>query len=485
MKLFFWRRSLCELAGWLALGLAAVLLRADEPVVSPIAAGNERLTVTFEGIECEFSPGQEELARLLAVRFAAHNARTTAAAAQPSPAAPTTPLSAAEMQMNRAAYLGRIAAQLGLQKPTGLQEECYDEFVRNYALTMEASETARSMFRRLCVVKRVAIWPSDELFRRLKGGEAVRGLRYDPETESFRGTFGFSTKFVDEKLKALAQSRNDLKAAYRMSIETENGARVYRGEVTLNPTKGARTQATPSPAPAPAAAPTSDPSMVFPVIVHAKLGDESPTTLAKKLWEDSDPSIRAMLDHLARIADQMPRTDPHLAAMILHETTEIGVVDHYMRGPDRRWFCDGVANYVAWRVVRDLHGPAAANAVYNLPEQLAMHAAVREQVDLRQWPAAETQTDDEPRTPLNGARYAFATRAVFLMNDRAGEDILPRLFGEIRKTAAKKTSIKTVEKAWKKLTKTPLDDVLAAAVAPLPPSATPPPAVGAPTAAKP
>lgn len=472
MKVFFWRRSLRELVGWLALGLAAALLRADESVPVPVAAAHERLTATFEGIECEFSPGQEELARLLAVRFAAHNARTAAAAAQPSLAAPITPLSPAEMQMNRAVYLGRIAAQLALQKPTPLQEECYDEFVRNYALTMEAFDTMRAIFVRLCVINRVAIWPRDELVRRLKDGDAIVGFRYDRETDELRDTFGLSSTVVNEKLNALAQSRNDLKAAYRMSIGTENGARVYRGEVTLNPVK--RTVAQPTSKPASRATSISDPPPAFPVVVPARLADEPPTALATKLWEDGDPSIRAMLEHLAQLPDQMPRSDPQLVAMVLHETTEVGVVDRYMRGPDRRWFCDGVANYVTWRVVRDLHGPDRANAVYNLPEQLAMHAALREQADLRKWPAAEKQSDNEERTPLNRARYAFATHAVFLLNDRAGEDILPRLFREIGKTNAKKVSFKTVEKAWRKMTKTSFDDVLAAAVAPPPAAAATP-----------
>ncbi len=462
-------RGVVSLLGLALACLGPAYLGAAEPAVAPASVLPGRLTATFEGIECEYSPGQEELARLLAVRFAAHNARTAAAAAQASPAAPTTPLSPAEMQMNRAAYLGHIAAQLGLQKPTALQEECYDEFVRNYALTMDAFDAMRSLFRQLCAIKRVALWPRDELVRRLKDGENIAGFRYDRETDDLRGSFGLSTSFVDEKLKALAQSRNELKAAYRMSIETENGARVYRGEVTLNPVK--RTVVPPTSTPASPATSISDPPPAFPVVVPATLANESPATLATKLWEESEPSIRAMLEQLAQIPDQMPRSDPQLVAMVLHETTEIGVVDHYMRGPDRRWFCDGVANYVTWRVVRDLHGPDSANAVYNLAEQLAMHAALREQADLRKWPAAEKQSDDEERTPLNRARYAFATHAVFLLNERVGEDILPRLFWEIGKTKAKKVSFKTVEKAWKKLTKTSLDDVLAAAVAPPPPAA--------------
>lgn len=201
--------------------------------------------------------------------------------------------------------------------------------------------------------------------------------------------------------------------------------------------------------------------MPFPVVITSALAGQPDEVVAGKLWSDGKPAIQEILGYIAHMADEIPRRDPQLAYLVLHETTEIGIIDHYMRGPDRRWFCDGVANYVPWRVVRDLHGVQVADAIYNLREQLAKHAAFREQADLRKWPAAENQTDEEHRTPLDAARYAFAAHAIFLMNERAGDDVLPRLFTEIGKTKPKKTSIKKIEKAWKKLSGGKLDDLLA------------------------
>ena len=52
------------------------------------------------------------------------------------------------------------------------------------------------------------------------------------------------------------------------------------------------------------------------------------------------------------------------------------------------------------------------------------------------------------------------------MNERAGEDILPRLFAEIGRTKSNKVSMKTVEKAWKKLTHTSMDSLIAATMKP-------------------
>jgi len=157
-----------------------------------------------------------------------------------------------------------------------------------------------------------------------------------------------------------------------------------------------------------------------------------------------------------------------VAFLVLHETTETGIVDHYFRGPDRRWFCDGVANYVPWRVVRDLQGEAVATGVFDLREQLAHFAPWRDRADLRRWPATENQSEADQHSELNEARYVFAAQAVFLMNARAGEDVLPRLFAEIGRTKPDKVSIRVVEKAWSKVTGTNLDSILAAAVQPLP-----------------
>src|SRR4051812_44508866 len=96
------RRSVLALA---MTGLLLVTGRTDEPAV-PVG----RLAGTFDGIHVEYSPGQEELARLLAGRFAVHN-REAAAARKPwapAPASAEVPLSPAEMRANRARYLAAI-----------------------------------------------------------------------------------------------------------------------------------------------------------------------------------------------------------------------------------------------------------------------------------------------------------------------------------------------------------------------------------------
>lgn len=469
-----WRPAPAIVGAFLfTVSLLASVLTAAEPAPAPAPASAAppagRLRGTFEGVECEYSPGQEKLAELLAHRFAEHNARVAAEAAKPKPPLPIEPLSPADMRERRAEYLGRITAQLGLKQPTALQEECYDEFVRNYALTMEMFEAMRAFFSRSQKVSGFTLWSRDELKRRLRAGEKIAGMSYDPAADEIKAEFAFSTTDTNEKLSALAKARANLHAEYRMSFEQSGGERTYRGSVATKAPGAA--PATPTPAKAEPVAEKTAP-VVIPVVIPSSLADQPVEVVAEKIWSDGKPGVQEILNWIVQMPDQLPRVDPQIAFVVLHETTEIGIVDRYMRAPDRRWFCDGVANYVPWRVVRDLHGQAAANSVYNLGEQLAKHAAFREQADLRKWPAVEKQTAEEQHTPLDNARYAFAAHAIFLMTARAGDDVLPRLFAEIGKTDPKKVSIKNVEKAWKKLSGGKLDDLLADA-GKIPASATP------------
>jgi hypothetical protein len=468
------RLALIMAHGWLKLsGVFLSVALAGRVTANP---SDGRLAGTFEGIECEYSPGREELARLLARRFAMHNQEMAAVLAIKKPAATSVvPLSPAEMRADRSSYLGGITRQLGMEKPTALQEECYDAFLDNYEEDMELYALMRECLDTFQVIKRFTIWDRDELIRQLSTGDKIAGFTYDPVTHKGDVTFGTTMNRQDDRFKDLAAKREKLHRTYAMSIGQENGRTVYRGSVSPKkptPTPGLSTAAVTPPVE------TGKSSELLPVIIPSDLANLSAVELAPKLWDGrDDDSLITMLGYFARMKESIPLVDPTLAFVVLHETTELGIMDHYFHGPDRRWFCDGVANYMPWRVVRDLHGTTVATTVYNLADQLVRSAPMREQADLRKWPATEKQTEDDQHSELNSARYAFAANAVFLMHAHAGEDILPRLFGEIGKTKPDKVSIKTVEKAWKKLTGIKLDTILAEAVKPMPTSTVTPPPV--------
>lgn len=138
--------------------------------------------------------------------------------------------------------------------------------------------------------------------------------------------------------------------------------------------------------------------------------------------------------------------------LMLHEMTEVGIVWHYIGSPDRRWFCDGMANYVAWKTLRDKLGAAEAKKIYDLEAELKKYRAEAALVDLEKWPAAENMGQANYREDINTANYAFATQVIARVCAKHGDDLLPRWFAEIGKTPHAKTTMQTVYRAYTKLT---------------------------------
>jgi hypothetical protein len=145
---------------------------------------------------------------------------------------------------------------------------------------------------------------------------------------------------------------------------------------------------------------------------------------------------------------------------VIHETTELAIVKTYLRSTDRRWFCDGVANYVALRVLEDTLGPEEARKYYDLEAELKKFASEAPKVDLLNWPnlAQVKKTNFDKR--LDTASYAFATKAIADICRRHGDEILPRLFAELGKTSIEQASMRTVYEAFTDLTGEDMKDYL-------------------------
>jgi len=422
-----------------------------------VSIQSERKTGTFEGIEFHYPANREELVRLLAYRFAEHNAAMAQTASALLKDEALVPLSSDEMRVHRKEYLQHVTSLLGMSRPTPLQEECYDEFLQLYQTRTGLLKLLRTEFLKFRIVHRVTVWDREELTTRLEQGEKLAGFSYDAEKKEGSAQFGFSSTSQDARFKELAERQKQLHRDYRLSIQ--NG----KYQASVHPL-GAAPQGTSPSTQSPMSLPVSESSDFLPVIIPPDLKSSPAPEQAEALWSRGESSLAKMLKWMAQLPQTIALVDPLRAALILHETTELGVVDIYMRGADRRWFCDGVANYVMWRVIRDMHGAEVARRAYDLPSQLGHYASLRGQADLRKWPALENESTDERASDLELARYAFATNALVLMNQQAGEDMLPKLFGKIGKTDAKQVTYQTVDAAWKELTGEPLARIVSAAV---------------------
>jgi hypothetical protein len=194
-------------------------------------------------------------------------------------------------------------------------------------------------------------------------------------------------------------------------------------------------------------------TIVWPIAITSRDTETGEALISKKVRE-----VPAIGDLYQSMIAAIPGRDVFL---VLHETTEMTIISHHLNSKDRRWFCDGVANYVAWKVIEERVGPDAARQYYDLQADLALYADVKDRIDLVRWPAAENQGKlDGDAERMNKASYPFATEVIARICAKHGPDLLPKLFAEVDQTPYKKRNIETVYRAFKKLTREDLRSYL-------------------------
>jgi hypothetical protein len=182
-----------------------------------------------------------------------------------------------------------------------------------------------------------------------------------------------------------------------------------------------------------------------------------------KIGEDGTASveIEKRLDELRENAAQLGAFQSSElqrlgVVTVLHETVESTLVDAYIRSADRRWFCEGVANYVAYRTLESLLGAEAARAYYDVNAEVARYVALRDRVDLAHWRVMEDPKSRELPVDVNTASYAFATKAVFDAFGSGDPHRLAGVLSAVRKTPIEKATIQTVYAAYQKRVGKPL-----------------------------
>ena len=120
--------------------------------------------------------------------------------------------------------------------------------------------------------------------------------------------------------------------------------------------------------------------------------------------------------------------------VLFHETAEAGMVGSSMVGgiqlhsAFRRWFCEGVAHYIAEQAIWQLFGQDAYQQVL-VRYDPAQYEAYRPQVDLWSWRAREWGAlEAVPANPhLRLAHYAFAAEEIRELVRRHGEDTIAHI----------------------------------------------------------
>jgi len=119
-----------------------------------------------------------------------------------------------------------------------------------------------------------------------------------------------------------------------------------------------------------------------------------------------------------------------------HEIAEIAMLAEIgICGERRRWFLEGVANYVAITGMRKFVSERAA-LDYLRSFDVRQYQALKRRAALAKWVWVPRQVTGSARTPeeaaLTYARYAYATHEIMGLVERHGEDVIPRVFAELR-----------------------------------------------------
>jgi hypothetical protein len=443
------------------LGLGVVAALHAAPVPHPDRP--DRLVETRDGLSVEYSPGQEAWMEMAFTQMQAEAREPVAVPLPPPSDERAFPGTARDLRERRAALLAAVARQTGLPAATDLQGRTFDTFLGYYDLLTEVMHSYAAVFRTIPSPRQLAIWQRDDLVRRLRAGAQIPGLSYDAATDSGRFDYRWNADdgAPNERLIAIHAAIN----AQRLDHTFDYSEGTAKASVSLRaPVRPAKPAAKPDASTPKAAAP----ELVVPIIYRGD-PDTPPTPAA---FTSMVPQLRAAMTAVAHQAARY--RDATIVGIILHETAEIGLVENVITSRDRRWLCDGTANYVAWRVSRDLLGAEFAAQVYNLDAQLRLFAPQQPKINLARWSAVENQKQGQTDPDLNRAHYAFATRAMFLLAARQGDDALALLWSDVARTPRKKVTAKTFASAYRKRFKADLGPLIAAAEKTPVPSMAPP-----------
>ena len=145
---------------------------------------------------------------------------------------------------------------------------------------------------------------------------------------------------------------------------------------------------------------------------------------------------------------------------VLHEVVEAALVSEYIRSADRRWFCEGLANWLALEEIRARVGDERAKQYYDIDALLA-RAGPGGFAELQKWPASESPDAKHYESELNEANYVRATSVMRQIAGKHGAEFIPKWLTEVRKTPAANADMQTVHAAFRKLTNEDLSTYLA------------------------
>lgn len=193
--------------------------------------------------------------------------------------------------------------------------------------------------------------------------------------------------------------------------------------------------------------PTEMVGLAWPVVVKPD-GPTELQALAERKAQDADTMLAGVLQSASALAG-----DKGAPFVILNAVVGQALVREILPSDDRRWFCEGVARYVAWTVLRDKLGAEKARQAFDLEKQLQPYADLAATVDLGFWPLDDNAPSLEKADPrLREARPLFAMKLVERLVEKRGPAFLPKLLKELARTPYRARTLETVYRDYRQLT---------------------------------
>ncbi|MDF1861804.1 MAG: hypothetical protein P1U87_16415 [Verrucomicrobiales bacterium] len=147
--------------------------------------------------------------------------------------------------------------------------------------------------------------------------------------------------------------------------------------------------------------------------------------------------------------------------VVVHEVVEGYLIREVIGSPDRRWFCDGLANWIAMQECDRRFGPGTGREVMLRMFPPENSDSLKQKVNLPRWTALENQSDPiSAAKGLEGAYYDFATRAMEQALAGKESNFIRKWLEEIRKTRWIRTHSGTVIDGYHRISEGDLQEIL-------------------------
>jgi hypothetical protein len=386
-------------------------LAAAAPDVSAAIPGRE--SAKFDGLTITFPPALKGAIEIVGPEYAkvikkARGEIEKVTRKEPGPAVTKAPSADAEALR---AY--------------GLEPD--NELLRDFVALIDALQDGTQFARWIVSGDQMQIWVKEDMVDFLKGGGKIPDftLADDGQTVNWALGFALSSKSLD--LQKMAASPAEARAEIAQEFE-----------------------AIPRP---------NYPIILKRASLPANLDDAR--AIATLIRADEGKAlgiIRAAIetpgDVSRAFASLIPKSQQATRWFLLaHEVSEAAIISTVIRSADRRWFCDGMANWIALRDVDRRFGLGKGAEVFANSYDAAELRKAAAKVDLLAWPTVEdVKNGSRPEVGNSLAYYYFATLVMEKACEGQGADFVKKWLDEIRKTPLNRANTGTVLTAYQKLT---------------------------------